>query len=239
MMVDFKKQCILIAIAATMSGCSTFKEEQPNDPRFAPVPPQTMPQPNIQNGSIYQSAYSKNLFEDRRANKVGDIITIRLVENTSASKEANTKTERESNVGITNPTVLGSTPQFNAPGVLPLASNQNNNLQMSLASDNDFEGKATSDQKNSLSGVITVTVSQVLPNGYLLVRGEKWMTLNQGDEYVRISGMVRPDDIDANNEVLSTRVANARISYSGTGEVADSNKTPWLAKFFSSVFWLF
>ncbi|WP_313327993.1 flagellar basal body L-ring protein FlgH, partial [Stutzerimonas balearica] len=94
-------------------------------------------------------------------------------------------------------------------------------------------------QSNSLSGSITVTVSEVLPNGILAVRGEKWLTLNTGDELVRIAGLVRSDDISTDNTVSSMRVADARITYSGTGAFADASQPGWLSRFFVSPLWPF
>ncbi len=103
----------------------------------------------------------------------------------------------------------------------------------------EFESTGDADQSNSLSGNITVSIAEVLPNGVLRVRGEKWLTLNRGDEYIRLSGLVRPEDIAPDNTVQSTRLADARISYSGTGEVHDANAMGWLAKFFISPIWPF
>ncbi len=216
-------------------GCDAFREAQPDDPRYAPPPPVTMAAPQNATGAIYQAGYSNPLFEDRKARRVGDILTIVLIERTQAIKQANTRTAKATDVNIANPTILGSSPQFNTPGLFPLASNQNNTLATTLSSENEFEGRSMSDQQNNLTGTISVSVANVLPNGYLVVRGEKWVTLNTGDEFIRVSGIVRPEDIDSNNEVDSNKVANARITYSGKGEVADSNKMGWLAKFFGSI----
>ena len=92
---------------------------------------------------------------------------------------------------------------------------------------------------NSLTGNISVTIHEVLANGVLIVKGEKWLTLNQGDEYIRVSGMIRPQDISADNTVNSTQIADARISYSGTGAVHDSNTMGWLSQFFIGQLWPF
>ncbi|HSG61723.1 MAG TPA: flagellar basal body L-ring protein FlgH, partial [Pseudomonadales bacterium] len=103
----------------------------------------------------------------------------------------------------------------------------------------DFTGSADSDMSNSLSGNISVTVSDVLPNGVLVIRGEKWLTLNRGEEFIRIRGLVRAEDIAADNTISSTLIADARITYSGTGELADTNRQGWLTRFFNSVVWPF
>lgn len=226
---------------ALLAGCAS-SDIKP-DPAYAPARPQPVAEARVNNGAIYQTSfaepgYNLALFEDQRARRVGDILTVTLVESTNASKEAKTNTKKENAVDISNPTLLGATPQFSTPGLLPLSSNRNNTLATTLDSTQDFSGSGDSSQKNSLSGSITVTVAEVLANGYLVVRGEKLITLNQGDEYVRFSGIVRPQDIRSNS-VLSTQVANAQITYAGKGQVADSNALGWLARFFLSALWPF
>ena len=133
-----------------------------------------------------------------------------------------------------NPTVFGTQPQFSLPGGLPLANTNDNNLAFSLNSNTDFEGEGESEQNNFLSGDITVSVVEVLANGNMLVRGEKIVTINQGNEYVRLSGMISPRDIDANNTISSIRIADAQIAYTGDGATQDANVMGWLSRFFAS-----
>jgi len=156
---------------------------------------------------------------------VGDLITIALTENTNASKSATTTTNKESSVEMPLPTILGRT--------------GNRIFDNEIEAARDFSGSGDSAQSNRLSGTITVSVVDVYPNGNLLVRGQKNMWLNQGEEYVQVSGIVRPEDIAADNTVPSTRVANARIAYAGTGALADSNAQGWLSRFFNSPIWPF
>ncbi|HAC34447.1 MAG TPA: flagellar biosynthesis protein FlgH, partial [Gammaproteobacteria bacterium] len=202
--------------------------------------PAYQPQPLVESsqgpatGSIYSASRNMVLFEDLRARQVGDVVTIKLVEKTSAKKDANSEVKKNNQSTVTNPTLLGTTPEFNVPGLVPLASNRNNNLGFDLSSDSNFKGEADADQSNSLSGDLTAVVTQVLANGNLVVRGEKIMTLNQGDERIGLVGEVRPADIGPDNVVLSTRVANAHIVYDGTGQVADASKMGWVARFFIS-----
>lgn len=219
--------------------CGCVNTPAQHNPAYAPVAPVAAPRPEVSNGAIYQAGYAVSLFEDQRARRVGDLLTVQLVETTSATKEAKTNSKRENTTTTTNPTIFGSTPQFNVPGIVPLASNRNNTLANSLSSNNDFKGTGDSSQKNNLTGTITVTVAEVMSNGYLVVRGEKLLTLNQGDESVRISGIVRPTDIRPDNSVLSTQIGNAQISYDGKGQVADANGAGWLARFFLSALWPF
>lgn len=224
------------SLLALLSGCASMQGPQAD---YRPVYPPSMTPPPQTEGSIYQAGYNIALFEDIKAKRIGDTITIVLQERTQASKDAKTETSKQNDITIPNPTILGSTPQFGVPGIVPLASNDNNTLDAELHSDQQFTGEGSSSQGNSLSGNITVTVIDVLPNGNLVVRGEKWLTLNQGDEYIQISGIVRPVDVRTDNTVLSSQVADARITYSGKGMVADSNKMGWLSRFFASVIWPF
>lgn len=229
---------ILLPLLALLilAGCNTAPKRDPAYAATRPVVPPPAPQGN---GSIYQSGYERSWFEDMRARRVGDMLTVKLVEKTDASKTATTSAKKSNATSITNPTLLGSTPQFNTPGLVPLASNTNNTLGFDLQSSNDFSGEGDSTQKNELTGDITVTVAEVLPNGYLLVRGEKRLGINQGNEYIKVSGLVRPADIDSTNTVLSTRLADPTLVYVGDGPVAESNAMGWLARFFISALFPF
>lgn len=235
-MKQWSQISLLILIALTLVGCNSAPTR---DPAYAPMRPIAMPMTPQGNGAIYQSGFEKSWFENIRARRVGDMLTIKLAEKTDAKKEATTATKKANTTAITNPTVLGSTPQFSAPGFLPLANNKDNTLAFNLSSSNDFSGEGESEQNNELTGDITVTVIEVLTNGYLLVRGEKRIGINQGNEYVRVSGIVRPTDINADNTVLSTRLADPTIVYVGDGAVAESNSIGWLARFFISALFPF
>jgi len=222
---------LLAALALLLVGCNTAPVK---DPSYAPVrPPIPAPVPE-QNGAIFHAGYETAWFENLRARRVGDILSIKLAEKMKANKKAKTDVAKDSSTGIANPTILGTTPMFNAPGFLPLASNKDNNLAFGLDSSNAAKGDSKSEQSNLLEGDITVTVVEVLPNGYLMVRGEKRIGINQGNEYIRLSGIVRPIDIDSTNTILSTRLADPTIIYVGDGVLADSNEMGWLSRFFVS-----
>ncbi|GAA0787644.1 flagellar basal body L-ring protein FlgH [Marinobacterium sediminicola] len=218
-----------LAMAAVMvlAGCVN-KAPKPDNPYYAPIQPVQMQHPQPATGSIYNAATSMDLYSDGRAHRVGDIITVVLTERTQSSKSASTTVDKSNNMSIGAPNLLGRD--------LTVLGNP---LSASMNSDSAFDGEGSSDMSNSLNGNITVTVHQVLPNGALLVRGEKWLTLNQGDEYIRVSGLVRKQDIGPDNTVESTRLADARITYSGTGAPHDSNVMGWLARFFISPLWPF
>jgi flagellar L-ring protein FlgH len=174
-------------------------------------------------GAIYATGHDVPLFENSIAHRVGDTVTIRLLESTSASKSSSTTTKKETSVDIAAPSGVGS--QVTLQGA-PLG--------LGLDNKTNFNGGGTSAQSNKLDGYITVTVAKRLSNGNLLVRGQKWLKLNQGSEYVRVQGIVRPTDIDPDNTVPSYKVADALISYGGQGSLADANTPGLLARFFSS-----
>ena len=211
-----------------LAGC-VAPTPRPNDPYYAPVLPRTPLPAAANNGSIYQAGFEQNLYSDRKAFRVGDIITITLNERTQASKNANSQIDKtsETSVGLTS--LFGSSLTTNNP-----IGGNDLSLNAGYNSDRATKGDSKSGQSNSLTGSITVTVADVLPNGIIAVRGEKWLTLNTGDELVRIAGMIRADDISTDNTVPSTRVADARITYSGTGAFADASQPGWFDRFFLS-----
>lgn len=219
--------------AVLLAGC-VAPTPKPNDPYYAPVLPRTPLPASANNGSIYQAGFEQNLYSDRKAFRVGDIITITLNERTSASKSANSQIDKGStaNLGLTS--LFGAVPNTNNP-----FGSGDLSLEAGYSGSRATKGDSKAAQGNTLTGSITVTVAEVLPNGIVAVRGEKWMTLNTGDELVRIAGLVRADDIATDNTVPSTRVADARITYSGTGSFADASQPGWLDRFFISPLWPF
>ena len=215
----------MLVLGATLaSGCSVIVGEQPGS--YAAAAPVVASPVRAESGAIWNTSRSLTLFDDLKARQVGDTLTIRLAERTQASKSASTDASRESNIELPSPTLLGGTVTRNGDDIL------NNDVE----STQEFTGEGTSSQSNRLDGSITVTVAEVLPNGNLYVRGEKWLTLNQGEEYVQVAGIVRPSDISADNSVPSFKVADARITYSGNGVVGDANKPGLLARLFLK-FW--
>ncbi|MBC6907404.1 flagellar basal body L-ring protein FlgH [Saccharophagus sp. K07] len=218
--------CLVLGLA----GCVAGPSPQPNDPFYAPVMTPSPDSAPASNGSLYQASRQMNLFEDRKAGRLGDILTVVLTEKTVSKKSSNVEITKESDVSIpgANASVLGNPVHFKGLG-----------LNTNLSSDREFSGEAGAAQSNNLIGDVAVSVVDVWPNGTLVVRGEKWLTLNQGDEVIRISGLVRPEDVRPDNTVLSTKVANARITYTGTGTLADSQSPGWLSRFFNSAYWPF
>lgn len=172
------------------------------------------------NGSIYNVATARPLFEDRRARFVGDTITINIAEKTAAQKKSDTKAERSDERSMGIPTVTG----------LPLKGFQG--ASMSANSETTFSGKGENKSENNFTGILTVTVIEVLPNGNLLVSGEKQIGLKEGEEFIRFSGVVNPNTITAANTVQSTQVADARIEYKANGFIDTAQVMGWLGRFF-------
>ncbi|MBK1694281.1 flagellar basal body L-ring protein [Chromatium weissei] len=221
---------ILLLVMLELTACSSFTPPQPGDsPNYRPTPPQPPLAATANRGAIFQAAHSQGLFEDYKARRVGDLVQVQLAEKTNAKKSTATSTAKTSDMSmdVSSPTILGRNV---IPGALPL-------LGAAGSGDRTFDGSGDSSQSNQLSGEITVTVAEVLPNGNLVVQGEKWLGINQGNEFVRLRGIIRPVDISATNTVQSTQVANAELYYGGTGAVQDSNVQGWLSRFFNHPFW--
>lgn len=212
----------LLAVLVTTVGCTTVPPTRISQPMTVrPPEPSTMP---AMNGSIYQAGLSRPMFEDRRARYVGDILTINIVENTSASSSANAAASRTSGIkaNVANPMtgVLGRTFE---------------GLNLEASSSNNTAGKGAAGNTNVFKGNITVTVTEVLPNGNLMVSGEKLVSIGPGDEYVRLSGVVNPANISGTNIVDSSKVADAKIEYKSAGFIGESMGMGWLARFFLNI----
>ena len=220
---SFARTALACAVAALLGGCVIAGDVRPY-PTMAPLQPIMPPQAEPTAGAIYAAGPGLQLYSDRRARDVGDLLTITLLENTTAQTSANTATNKESNLSLGTPSILGA----------PVTLGGKDILSATAKGARDFTGKGNSAQSNRLQGNVTVTVVQRLPNGNLVVQGQKNLRLNQGDELVQVQGIVRPGDISADNTVPSSRVAEARIVYGGRGPVAQSNAMGWLSRFFNS-----
>ncbi len=223
------KRLFLISFCLSISACTTvYHREIENDPNWAPSYPVEVDLINRNSGSIYNVASAKMLFQDKKALRVGDIITVVLSEDTQATKNADTELSKDTGVSTTAPTIFGNSPNLGAGTT---------DLGVSISSANAFKAETDSKQSNLLKGTISVTVQRVFGNGNLVIKGEKWISLNQGNEFIRISGLIRPEDINKDNQVISTKVANARIYYGGTGPLAEANEEGWLSRFFNTAWW--
>ncbi len=227
--VFFLRFC-LVSMLLVLVSCASAPEEPAEEVKTKQesdeLPESGMAAIDESEGSIYNRAWTMSLFDDNRARKIGDTIIVELAEATNASKRSSTSTSKSQDVDIPGPTIFGR----------PVTHNGVPILETDIESDHGFDGEGSSSQSNSLTGNITVLVKDVLPNGNMIVEGEKWLTINQGKEYVKLTGIVRPSDIETDNTVPSWKVANADISYSGEGALHDANRMGWLGRFFQSIF---
>lgn len=217
---------IMLALLVHIFACSSMGKLE--DPDFEPAIPE-MPEAKAQpDGGLFYASTNLYIFEDIKATRVGDLITVVLTEETNASKEYELEADKESSIDFPNPTIFGND---------DITVEGKQILNSSATANRSVEGEGELTQENSLDGNITATVTQVLSNGYLVIKGEKLLTLNEGSEVVRISGIVRPTDIDSNNMIESTKIGNAHITYKGNGVVSNSSKAGWLTRFFMTAVW--
>jgi flagellar L-ring protein precursor FlgH len=199
-----------------LAACAAIRPPQP--PTDDLPPPQVMAAPKGQSGGVFSTEIPWTLVSDSRAFRPGDVLTVVLLETTQAKKSADTSFGKQSSIGFSPATVAGKLIDSD----------------LSIEGEREFAGNATSTQQNALQGAVTVIVQEVLPNGLLRISGEKSLYLNQGEEFLRVAGYVRSQDIDSDNRVSSQRIANARIAYSGRGPLNDANSAGWLTRFFTS-----
>jgi len=211
-----------IGAALALGGCASLQEDAGHD-FTATWPDEQHAAPNTA-GAIYAQGTEVSLWENVTARNVGDTLTIRLQEQTSAEKSASTNAGKSSKADLTGPTVFGR----------PVTVNGTPVLEASMDNSSSFAGNGAAKQSNTLDGAISVTVAKRFANGNLLVQGQKWITINTGREFVRVQGIVRPADIAPDNSVVSWKVADAYIAYGGQGTVANAAKPGWLYRFFNS-----
>lgn len=213
---------LALAAAFALGGCAMLKEDQGRE--FDATWPDVVDMPKAQPGAIYAQGTETSLWNNVTARNVGDTLTIRLQESTAAEKSATNSSSKSSTAEMTGPTILGR----------PVTMNGTPILEGSMGTDSQFTGNGAATQSNSLDGYISVTVAKRLSNGNLLVRGQKWIAINSGREFVKLQGIVRPSDIAPDNTVASWKVADAYIAYGGQGNIANANKPGLLYRFFNS-----
>ena len=202
-------------------SCSTHIEDRASMD-FQPIIPDEMNLPNSSapSGSIYNEASGGLFATDRRAVQVGDILTVALSEDFTASKSQSATSAKSDSFKV------------DLPNLLDPAGDQ---ALLDSGAETAFSGSGSAAQTNSLRGELSVTVMKVFSNGNMEIMGQKKLHLNNGNEYVRLSGMIRPQDVSANNIVKSSRIANAQIAYLGVGDIADTGQKGWLSRALSSI----
>lgn len=218
------RHSIVVGLLALLSGCAAIQTTPPSAVHQPmSVRPEAMATALPANGAIYQTVQARPLFEDRRARRIGDTITINLVERNTAEKSANANATRNGNMSAG----IGPINRLPLSGL--------NGLELEADAESDFNGKGAAAANNVFNGTITVTVIDVYPNGNLLVSGEKMVAINQGNEFIRFSGVINPNTVTTANSVQSTQVADARIEYRGSGFIDESNTMGWLQRFFVAI----
>jgi flagellar L-ring protein FlgH len=222
-MMKLLSSSLMLIGTILLCGCGHILDDMGlrDETVYPPAMPIDHPPPPKTKGTIYQSGYEVSLYSDHIAHHTGDILTVRLEEVTQGEKKAKTKTSKVTTNVMQTPVLFGGS--FN-----PLTFNTNNDME--------FDGEGDSNQQNKLKGTVSVTVMRILANGNLFVQGESWVTIDQGREYIRLLGMVRPEDIEPNNVVSSQRVAGARIAYSGTGQVGNVSRGGPVTQLFTKFF---
>lgn len=228
------KSCMIrhisISVFLAMTGCSTYVSNIEGQ-AFAPIdPPVKLSSPQPANGSIFHSSQNGLFATDQRARRVGDILTVSFNETYSATKAQTASSSKADNFGVTLPTGL---PNIFTGGFDKDAGG--NGAGLSAGTTRSFAGAGNAVQSNSFSGLLSVTVVRVFENGNMEVAGQKELMLNNGNEYVRVRGVVRPEDVSANNIVSSNRLADAQIRYTGSGQLADSSKQGWLSELMRTI----
>ena len=217
------KNKIFIMIFATVfiSSCASHVEDRASLD-FEPIIPENMniPNNNSNSGGIYNESSGGLFATDRRAGQVGDILTIALSEDFTASKSQSATSAKSDSFKV------------DLPNLLDPAGDQ---ALLDSGAETSFSGTGSAAQTNSLRGEISVTVMRVFSNGNMEIMGQKKLHLNNGNEYVRLSGIIRPQDISANNVVQSSRIANAKIAYLGVGDIADTGQKGWLSRALASI----
>jgi flagellar L-ring protein FlgH len=223
----------LVPFALTLvvlTGCDTMSETLNKRPpvdvlKTEAVRPQTVVVAPINNGSIFQANQYRPLFEDHRARLIGDTITVQIVEKVSATQKSTSSIDKSGALaaGIT------AIPGISANSFLPARAT------LGATSSNTFAGKGSTENSNDFSGTITATVIEVLPNGHLIVSGEKQIGVNHNVDVLRFSGQIDPRAIQAGNSVASAQIANVRIEQRGKGQQADAQGIGWLGRFFLNV----
>ena len=220
----FYRWIIIVAVTALV-GCTSSRPMPHRNKDFSPVLPTTMIEEPVPDGSIYTKGVRDGLFGDSKAYRVGDLITIVLQEEMNSIKGVSNNLNRKSSNSLLSAlqrAALAGAGAFSFPWMI--ASDQ---LDPETEQELKNESSGSTGHANKLFGQISASVVRVLTNKNLVVRGEKLITLNQGDEYIQISGIIRPEDVLPDNTILSFRVANAQITYSGSGEVHDATRAGW------------
>ena len=228
--MNWRTPIALVSVVVALAGCDTMSETLNKRPPVDVVQPTAArPLPvvvaSVNNGSLFQAAQYRPLFEDYRARLVGDTLTVQIVEKVSATQKSTSSIDKSGGLAAGITAIPGlSANSFTAP-----------RATLGATSSNSFAGKGSTENSNDFSGTITATVIEVLPNGHLIVSGEKQIGVNHNVDVLRFSGQIDPRAIQPGNLVPSAQIANVRIEQRGRGSQADAQGIGWLGRFFLNV----
>jgi flagellar L-ring protein precursor FlgH len=226
-----KSYCVLCTLFIFLTGCALYPTKTSQVPELKRIQEPQFPEytpPVIEEGSLWSDARGITLYPDRRARKVGDVVTVRIVEDPEAKLNANTKTSRSSSIDA----------QLKFLGYMKALADKNHRLAQNPGEDDlikaglgmSFDGKGSSDRDGHVKAYVSAMVVKVLPNENLFIQGKREIKVNNETQYIALSGIIRPEDISPSNEISSTYVADAKITYSGIGPLADKQKPGWLGR---------
>lgn len=225
-------RCVLLGVAVTLlTGCAMLPAKTSQVPEVRSIQQPQFPEypsPRSEAGSLWSDERGISLYPDRRARRVGDVVTVRIVEDPEAELNANTKTSRSSSIDA----------QLKFLGYMKALADKNSRLAQNPGEDDlikaglgmSFDGKGSSDREGHVKAYVSAVVVKVLPNDNLYINGKREIKVNNETQYITVSGVIRPEDISPTNEISSTYVADAKIVYSGIGPLADKQKPGWLGR---------
>ncbi|MBE9574850.1 MAG: flagellar basal body L-ring protein FlgH [Proteobacteria bacterium] len=226
-----KSFCVLCILLIFFTGCAVFRTNTSHVPEIKSIQEPQFPEytpPVIEEGSLWSDARGVTLYPDTKARRVGDVVTVRIVEDPEAELNANTKTSRSSSIAA----------QLKFLGYMQALADKNSRLAQNPGEDDlikaglgmSFDGKGSSDRDGHVKAYVSAMVVKVLPNENLFIQGKREIKVNNETQYIALSGIIRPEDVSPHNEIASTYVANAKITYSGIGPLADKQRPGWLGR---------
>ena len=226
-----KSFCVLCILLIFFTGCAVFRTNTSHVPEIKSIQEPQFPEythPVIEEGSLWSDARGVTLYPDTKARRVGDVVTVRIVEDPEAELNANTKTSRSSSIAA----------QLKFLGYMQALADKNHRLAQNPGEDDlikaglgmSFDGKGSSDRDGHVKAYVSAMVVKVLPNENLFIQGKREIKVNNETQYIALSGIIRPEDVSPHNEIASTYVANAKITYSGIGPLADKQRPGWLGR---------
>lgn len=211
----FMAGLIFLTLAVGLAGCAGFQPKGRSYEAPAAYHQEMLPEPS--EGSLWSPSYGRTfLFEDAKAKRVGDMVTVLIVEESEGTKDADTQVSRESSIEAETRSLLGIS--------------EVTKLEADADFANEFNGQGSTSRSGELTAKVTALVTAVMPNGNLMIEGRKEVRVNEEKEYISLSGIIRPEDIRPDNTVLSTFVADARIEYTGWGVLHDKQRPGWLVR---------